>query len=508
MRGMLRRPSDVVFAGVVLAFTALAASVWWLSDIVPGMDYPQFLVFVRAVRDYRDPTSPFHGTYTTGPWITPTGLPVHLTVALSYLCGRSIEAASKLLLTLQNVGLVVTTLLLLKILGRPRWAVALLFPIIHSSWSVVGGLASFFTALPLVILGWALTVAWLRRLDLVSAIALAACLCVTLLWHGIAYAQLGLGFAVLLCLWRAPSWRARLLAVVPTFPSLVQYAVWVRLTFAAPSNREDWAWLRPVEAAESMMHGTAWAQVPNAPLQEVAFVVLVGMSLSVATINAGASGGRGPRWLIQNPFLVLSLVYLVGYFALPIGMSGVAGFSNRFVYLSELAFVFAWNLPAERCARAGVLVAAFGLSAWCLEDIAHRFRLFQAETRGASALMNRVGPRETLYYDSGPDDGYSPAFAPGNKAMRELEQFASARSGGLPNTSFAGYGYTYVRFVNGSPMPGLSGPPSWSPPMTKFDYVLVRGAHLLADAHFRWIDGRYGWELYGVCGSARFPSCG
>ena len=98
--------SDALFAVVVLAFTFAAARVWWLSKLVPGMDYPQFLLFVRALQDHGNPASPFHGTYTVGPWFMPTSLPINLTSWLSVLCGHSIEAAGKLLLTLQNVGLV------------------------------------------------------------------------------------------------------------------------------------------------------------------------------------------------------------------------------------------------------------------------------------------------------------------------------------------------------------------------------------------------------------------
>src|SRR5580692_8211085 len=63
----LRRPSlaDLAFAATAMTFTVLAARIWWLSEILPGMDYPQFLVFVRAVHDLHDTASPFHGTYMT-----------------------------------------------------------------------------------------------------------------------------------------------------------------------------------------------------------------------------------------------------------------------------------------------------------------------------------------------------------------------------------------------------------------------------------------------------------
>lgn len=129
MPGMLRNwtASDVFFGVVVGALTVMAACVWWLSAIVPGMDYPQFLVFVRAVQDHADPTSPFHGTYTVGPWFVPTSLPIHLVSGLSVLFGHSIERGGKMLMTAQSVGLVASSLFLLNVLGRPRWAVVALF---------------------------------------------------------------------------------------------------------------------------------------------------------------------------------------------------------------------------------------------------------------------------------------------------------------------------------------------------------------------------------------------
>jgi hypothetical protein len=504
-----RAPSvaDWVFAAAVALFTVLAARVWWLSKLLPGQDYTQFLVFVRAVRDLGDPASPFHGTYTTGPWFVPTSLPVHLTNLLSYLCGGSIESGGKLLLTLRDAGLVAAAIYLLKQLGRPRWAVALIFPLLDGPWSIVGGFASFDTAFPLVVLGWALIVRWFDRLDVGSAIALAAALCLTLLWHGIAYVQLGLAFAVLWLLWRAPSFGARLLAVVPCVPSLLQYALWVRSTFGSHAPSAHTLWATPLAAAESILD-VVWVQVPERTVQALFLACVVGFGLLAGSGNIGAIGRPSRMWIVRNPFVIVAAAYLLGYFVLPLYVGGVAGFSNRFAYPAALALVFGWNLPRGRAARGLVVVGVLGLSAWLLTDLADRFRAFASRTDGASELLDRMGPRETLYYYPGPDAGSAPEFYSPNKALQELQQFATARHGGLPNSSFAGYGYTYVRYVNGqNPMPGLTGPPVWSPAMTRFDYVLVRGTNALGDRRFPKIDSRPGWELHGVCGSHRFPTC-
>jgi hypothetical protein len=118
-----------------------------------------------------------------------------------------------------------------------------------------------------------------------------------------------------------------------------------------------------------------------------------------------------------------------------------------------------------------------------------------------------VGLHETLY-NLAVDQGASKDFAgPTNKPLRELQQFATVRHGGLPNSSFAGYGMNYVRYVeNRNPMPALT-QVAWSKEMTRFDYVLARDGQGPGDARFRLIERKDGWELYGVCGSTRFPEC-
>ncbi len=499
--------SDVFFAVVVLAFTFAAARVWWISKIVPGMDYPQFLLFVRALQDHSDPASPFYGTYSVGPWFMPTSLPIHLTSLLSYLAGHSIEAGGKLLLTLQNVSLVAATLFLLKTLGRNRWAVLLLFPVIHSVWTVVGGFAAWSTALPVIVLGWALTVRWLHNLDLRSGVLLAVCLCATLLWHGIAFAQAGAGFATLWALWRAPSWRARVLSVAPTVPCLVQCAAWMATTFAEKSSRgAPPGWMDPWDASERIFE-FVWACVPHFPTRALALALIVGAGLLVSPRNIEPRGPTAGIWRVRNPFLVLSLAYLALYYLCPFYLNHVEGVSPRFPYVAVLAFIFAWNLPSPRPARAVVLAAIGAFGVWCLADLTERFRAFHEDTKGASDLMDRVGLHETLYYAPA-GEGVSKDFAgPTNKPMRELQQYASIRYGGLPNSSFAGYGINYIRYVNNrNPMPGYYGP-SWGRDMTKFDYVLCRAGGGTTDKRYRLLETKAGWELYSVCGSARFPTC-
>jgi hypothetical protein len=507
--GGLRRLSvaDLFFAAVVVAFTFATARVWWLSKIVPGMDYPQFLVFVRVLQDNANPASPFHGTYSVGPWYMPTSLPIQFTSWLSYLCGHSLEGAGKLLLTLQNVGLVAASLYLLKLLGRNRWAILFLFPVIHSVWTVTGGYAAYASALPLNILAWGFTVRWLQKLDLRSGIALAICLCVNLLWHGVGFAQAGMGFAMLWAIWRAPSWGARALSVVPTIPCLVQCAAWITTAFADKATREPPSWLEPWDASERIFE-YLWASVPHYSSRALALALIVSVGLLISSTHLAGTGPTARIWRARNPFLVVALMYLGSYWAFPMYMNHVEGVSCRFPYVAVLAFVFAWNLPSAPVPRWIVLGAVGAFAVWCLRDITARFRAFDADTRDASDLMDWVAPYETLY--SWPaNNGASDEFAgPTNKPTRELQQYATIRQGGLPNSSFAGYGYNYISYVDKrNPMPGFMGPATWSEAMTKFDYVLARAGTGPKDKHFQLLEHRRNWEIYGVCGSSHFPTC-
>jgi hypothetical protein len=249
----------------------------------------------------------------------------------------------------------------------------------------------------------------------------------------------------------------------------------------------------------------AWACVPHYPQLSVALACIVVLGLLICRTNVGA---RVRMWRMENPFLVIAVAHIVVFLVAPDHMNHVDGIRTRFTYTAMLAFVFAWNLPGRPVARGLVLAAVFGFTVWCLCDITERFHAFDAETRGASALMDRVGLHETLYYEAA-DEGASHLFAgPTNRPLRELEQFATVRHGGLPRSSFAGYGYTYLRYANGSnPMPFIAGAPSWSADMTRFDWVMTRKGDGPSDPRFRWVEERDGWVLYGVCGSARFPRC-
>jgi hypothetical protein len=174
-----------------------------------------------------------------------------------------------------------------------------------------------------------------------------------------------------------------------------------------------------------------------------------------------------------------------------------------------LLFVFAWSLPARPPGRTALLVLVGGAGALALAHLCFRFAAFDRETAGASRLIDRLGPHDTLL---APIGAGSTASFPG-KPLVALDLYASVRHGGLPNTSFAGYGYLYVRYVNGkNPMPGLTGKWIDSPALRRFDYVLLRESTAAAASTrrrgLRPVAKDGAWSLFAVCGSKALPVCG
>ncbi len=493
-RCALRSPGSLSYVALVATLTILPVSVWWAAELLPLQDYPQFLVFVRAVRDMGTPGSPFHGTYTVAPWFTPTGLPVHLTSLLATISGGSVERGGRLLLSLQGLGLVASSIFLLRTIGASRWNIVLLFPLMHSYWTL-GGFTAFATAVPLVILGAAVAIRWFRSQTTAMGICMAVLLSVTLFWHGIAFMMSGLTFGVLWLLQRFPSRTARIKAAVPSMVALAHYVIWTRTTFSSDAKPSPPEWQAPWDAADSFLI-FASPQVPHPGARSLILFLLV---LGTALAGATRSPFRVRRqFLVENPFLFVAITHVAAYFLLPINVAGVAGLSNRFPYLAELFLVFAWRLPRRPAALVScvVLVASFAL--WGDIDMLARFRRFDARTRGASHLIDRIEEGKSLYW-APTANGAVPEF-PGQYAAIELQQFATARKGGLPNSSFAGYGYTFVRYVNGiNPMPQLYGHQTSPQALAKFDYVLVGRAQTLRGVlGFQAVAEGDGWELYAV----------
>jgi hypothetical protein len=488
---------DRHFYPVVFALTALAVAPFWLTRILPMQDYPQILVFARAYGDCHDPASPFSGTYTTGFPLSPLILPILLLRGLGAIAG--LETAGRVLWTLYAVGLPAASIHLLAVLGRDRWAVLLVYPILLSYW-VIGGFFAFATAAPLLVLGLALGVRWLEAPSWRRGAAFSALLCVVELWHAMVLAQILLDFGVLWILFRAGIARARIRALVPVAPSLALFAAWMGTTFVGhPPGSRPPVWLPFVDTATHFFDFIG-PTLPGATraAQLLAVVLLAG---ALAGLRRPRPGTASHPFRLANPFALLALIAVVSYLVLPTDGFGVQGIDNRQPWTAALLLVFGWTLPSRPAVRAALLAVVGGAGALVLVHLGRRFVAFDGESAGASRLIDRLGPGDTLL---SPLRGGTTASFPG-RPLAALELYATIRHGGLPNASFAGYDVNLVRYVgNKNPMPGLIVDWLRHPGLARFDYVLLRGANDDVDARPDLLqrvatDGAF--TLYAVCGS-------
>ncbi len=496
---LAERTRRIAFPAVFGLLAGLCVVPLWVTRILPMQDYPQILVFARAWGDCHDPASPFSGTYTTGFVLSPLLLPILLLRALAWPLG--FEAAGRIVWTLYAVGLPLASLGLLSALGRERWAVLAVFPLVVSSYWVAGGFFGFATAAPLYVLGLTCVVRWLDQPTTRRGAELSAVMIALHLWHALVFAQLMLDFVVLWLLRdRARDRRSRV--PWPALPPIAVFAIWFVASIATrPPASHPPVWPPFLDNATHLLEFVG----PSAPV-----LVALGLLLSVATILGRRDPGpslSSPIFRVGSPFGLLAAVGVVAYLVLPSTCFGVEGVGNRQPWMAALLVVFAWRPPARGIARPAIL-AALGLAgaAMLVQEI-RSYAAFGRESAGASRLIDRLGPGETLL---APIPGGASVTRPG-KPFIALEQYASIRDGSLPNSSFAGYGSSIVRYVDRNPMPGLVGR-TWlhAPDLVRFDYVLVRTSmHAAADATGRLrltgVDGD--WVLYEVCGSRHRPTC-
>jgi hypothetical protein len=495
------RNHRALFFGIFGLLTGLGAVPFWLTHLLPMQDYPHFLLFARIFGDCRVEGSPFHGTYTTGFPLAPLLLPILLTRAIASF--SSFETAGRVIWTLYAVGLPLASLHLLGVLRRDPWCVLLVFPLVISYW-VIGGFFAFATGMPLLLVGLALSVRWLEAPTRRRGVVLAAVIAAAFLWHALIFAQLALDFGVLWLLYRAESGRTRAWAIAPLGPAIALFIAWMAASVSGHGpGRKPPLWTPFLDNAT---HFFAFL----GPLPEAAgaaFLLVLVLAAGAAATPA-ASPGASLAFRVKAPFTWLAIVSAAGYAILPRVCFGVEGINNRQPYVAALLFVFGWTLPARRAPRALLLGAVGVASALGLLHLGQRFAAFERETVGASRLLDRVGPGESLL---APIDRVSTSAFP-EKPLVALDLYSAIRHGGLPNTSFAGYEINLIRYVNNqNPMPGLTGY-SWSgsPGLAKFDHVLLRGpvgTSIAREGFLRLVAKDGDFTLFSVCGGGAQPAC-
>lgn len=496
------RAEDRLFYLVLGALTLLAAVPFWLTRLLPMQDYSNFLLFARAYGDCRDPASPFFGTYTTGFPLSPLLLPILITRAIGAF--TDLETGGRVIWTLYAVGLPLSSLYLLRVLGRDRWAVLLVFPIVLSYW-VIGGFFAYGTAGPLLVLGLAASVRWLSRPTWPRGAVLAALFAAAHLWHALVFAQLCFDFGALWLLARFEDPRARLRALAPLVPALGLFCAWTLAGLQGHVPRARAAVWPPFFDNAAHFFEFIGPVIPQASGAIVVLAVVLAVG-AIPRLRLAPAAPEPSPFRVETPFAWLAALSVVLYMILPSKWLGVEGLGNRQPWVAALLLVFAWSLPARPWPRAALLALVGGVGAAVLVHMASRFAAFSRESGGASRLIDRLGPGETLLAPVGV--GSTPSF-PG-KPLIALELYASIRNGGLPNGSFAGYKMHLVRYVGDrNPMPGISGP-GWidQPGLKRFDYVLLRGPTAAARPQVVQEVARDGeWTLFAVCGSKARPRC-
>jgi hypothetical protein len=463
-----------VFPLLVGGLTALAVAPFFRTHLLPLQDYPQMLLLARAFGDATDPSSPFHGAYERGFLLAPLLLPILLLRALGAFLG--LEGAGRLLWAAYVGGLVLATLRLLRVLGRARWAALLLFPIVLSYW-VAGGCFAYATAAPLVVLGLSIGVEHLDVPTRGRAIALGAVACALHLWHSIALAELGLAFGVLWLLRRFPSHRARALAVAPFAPAFALFVAWLAISPRGTAGGGANVWPTFQESAPRFLD-TIGPITPEAGGATMLFALVLAAG---AAMRPASGPGEDGGYRVASPFAWVALV-AAAYFVLPTSVRGVEGIANRLPWFAALMLVFGYGLPTAPRLRPAFLAAVAVLGGFDLVALGRRFAAFDAETIGASRLLDRVGPRESVL---APLQKYATAAFPSPaRPLAGVDLYASVRHGGLPDSSFAGYPMNLVRYVDGkNPMPGIGVHLTTRAGLERFAWVLYRGDRPIGALH-------------------------
>lgn len=480
------------------ALLVLAVMPLWVTTLLPFMDYPQFLGFVRTWQGVADPTSPFHGTYVTGFPYAPTVLPLLVVRGLSTFV--SIEIAGKIIYTAYVLGLPLASLRLLRVLDKDPRLVFLIFPLTFSYW-FNGGFFAFCTALPLLGLGISEGIQWLSKPTDRRGATLAIILMVAFFWHALVFANLVQALFVLWLFARVDTLKARLMLALPLIPALGLLVVWTRMNvLQRPSG--------PVKLV--CTHKPPWVNLAEffqnlgmLVAESYAHVMIFGLML-ILFFRFGSSTRTRELFQARNPFAVLTLVVIAESVFFPSDCLGVEGLSNRQCWVAAYYLIFALDLVKSTQLRSLALAVVISFDAIFLVHFVRLFKQFDAESIGASRLIDQIQPGDTLL---APGDGATKSFPV--KPLIHLDMYATVRRGSLPNKSFAGYDINFIRYANGkNPMPGLGKDWANKGELTRFDWVLLPNANaksLPKRLSFVARDGD--WALYAVCGSRKGPIC-
>ncbi len=500
----------------------------WVSGHLPMVDLPQHLHLISVLHRIDDPTTIYPKLFAVRAELTPYLGYYYAVSFLNWLL--PIELANKLFLSAYVIGMPLGLAFLLRSLGRPSWPSLLALPFAYGD-SFAWGFVNYCSALPLAFVSCGLLVRSVadRRRRKLWALALAATLVLTLLFHVQVFAFVALAFLALLLTTRAPdnrdtvssyvppraktrhtsatrqgagqsplletsqggvtprTWRQllgpRTPALLAALPAAALFAVWVLGRVGQPTEVEYGA---PWKAWGPLLSSSNLSFKSFAQNRDELFAVLANAlrdgsdryALYAVAIAAAASvvlgawpatrlrTGEGP--VERWRILGLAAIALSLYFLLPFDIRGYMYYLNtRYAHLAAALLVCA--VPPLRGAAARVLTAVSAGCAILLGiTLAQGFASFGREAAALDRLAPSCPPASLIM---------GLIFNPFSAVVRHPVYLHSAATlalerGGATNFSFARTQHSPIRY-RGSPPPTF--PSEWHP--EQFDFARQGGAY-------------------------------
>lgn len=468
---------ELPFAMLALA---TVAPLWAVAH--PAIeDLPQHLAAIRAFVDFDDPALRFRDYFVIELGRTQYLAYYLVTALLAKLTG--VDLANKLVLSSAIIGTPYSMRLLLRSLERDERAAVLVMPLTWNAHLVLG-FFNFIAAIPLVLVGLALSIrlreSWNPRL----AVGLALLTVVTFYTHVVPFGFLGLGAAMILV---GEGWRETLRRWTALVPAGLAMLAWAlrspagQATVTAARGSAEVAGPQPnfITAAESLNQIPMWlTDVLHVPRDEQLLACFGILLLWALTLGADAAL---PRPAVARGRMVLSLLAPLAaalYFVTPDSYDWIWPIKARFPLLALVFTIGCLRLPDR---LDGVLVPMLAglLTIVSVREVRTAFVECEAtELVGMDRAIAAIPPGERvvgLVYER---FSRHVKFAPYLHAVAWYQ----AERGGAVMFTFADFPQSPIRFREDARPPRVGPRWEWMPERVDprgqlewYSYALVRG---------------------------------
>lgn len=506
--------------GLLLAFTGVglvALLPIWAVRYLPFLDLPQHLSVIHVLAHYDEPRYRYAEFLELKPVFTTYLVYYRGSALLAQF--MSVEAASKVFISLYVLGLPASLMVALRAFRRNPWFGFLGFPLVYS-YPLFMGFVSFCLALPLLFLGLALWESMLRRPTRARQVLAALHLPLVFFTHALVM-LLTVGVVGLLLLahhWRQPGTLLKRAALC--LVGLGVFAAWqVSMSRAGdlagaeapPPDAEVTSDLglqyRPLDEKLTELSTSIIGQFPGTKDDWVLAAWLLLLLAYLVTrqpvpsedrrgpIEAGNAEGppapstpdgvaaRGPPHgdaFYRHRLEVVAWVLCALYFAAPVTVKGVWAVSTRIPLVAASALVLLLNLNVRRAWAHLVFVPMLVLACVHAHYVRDRFEAFQEEVGPLDEVLAAIPDGQKVYsliYSNGSE-------AAGGAAFVHFGCYYMLAHGGLTSFSFAQYPATPITHRNISEFPHTGFRTEWSPNRFRYelygqsyDYFLVRDAN-------------------------------